>query len=216
MNLPAGWKSPCLPSSFPARTTWHWFAKSSSWSLERKRNTPLQEEYMLLSSRPVWETLGLTSCCNAHYPFTLPALGCVLPSVNSLNELSGIFFGQDPSLLPELGNACWTPGIVRATVKTSVYHREALNNWTTVSFKACFCTPFESTSPASALKLMDDHSEGRQAQEKLAPEQLEIPHCISTIWLCKAPVPAAAIHTKGMINPQHTKIKKPRGSSSFK
>lgn len=183
MNLPAGWKSPCLPSPFPARTTWHWFAKSSSWILERKGNTPLQEEYMLPSSRPLWETLGLTGCCNAHHPFTLPALCSVLPSVNSLNEPSGIFFGQDPSLFPELGNACWTPGIVWATVKTSVYHRKALNNWTTVSFKACFCTPFESTSPASAMKLMDDHFEGRQAQEKLAPEQLEMPHCIYHLTL---------------------------------
>lgn len=125
MNLPAGWKSPCLLSSFPARTTWHWFAKSSSWILERKRNAPLQEDYMLLSSRPVWESLGLTGCCNAHYPFTLPALCSILPSVNFLNEPSGIFFGQDPSLLPELGSACWTPGIVWAMVKTSVYHRKA-------------------------------------------------------------------------------------------
>lgn len=105
---------------------------------------------MLLSSRPVGETLGLTGCCSVHYPFTLPALCSALPSVNSLNEPSGIFFGQDPSLLPELGNAGWTPGIVQAMVKTSVYHRKALNNSTT--FKACFCTPFESTSPASDLK----------------------------------------------------------------
>lgn len=61
-------------------------------------------------------------------PFTLPALCSILPSVNSLNEPSGIFFGQDPSFLPELGSACLTPGIVWATVKTSVYHRKA---WTT-------------------------------------------------------------------------------------
>lgn len=104
------------------------------------------------------KTLGLTGCCSVHYPFTLPALCSILPSVNSLNEPSGIFFGQDPSLPPELGNACWTPGIVQATVKSCVYHRKAPNNWTTVSLKAWFCTSFESASPASALKLMDDPS----------------------------------------------------------
>lgn len=182
MSLPAGWKSPSLPSSLPARATRHWFAKSSSQILERKRSTLLQEDYRLPGQRPLWETVGLTGCCNACHPFTLPALCSLLSSVNSLNELPGFFW-------PRPISSSWTGKCLLNSWHCNCYGKSLLliteKPWTT-KLLSCFCTPSESTSLASAMMLMDNCSGRRQPQEKLTPEQLEMPCCIYHVTLPSA------------------------------
>lgn len=166
---------------------------------ERKRSTPLQEDYRLPSQRPLWETLGLTGCCNACHTFTLPPLCSLLPFVNSLNELSGIFW-------PRPISSSWTGKCLLNSWHCNCYGERLLfiteKPWTT-KLLSCFCTPSESTSLASAMMLMDDHSGGKAATGKTHSRAtrnatLHLPCDFYKSW-----DPRLQFKPSGRINPQH-------------